>query len=260
MILNQNTNGLKEFISHVKRDLQASGLEQLPVYVCEWNNTPSQQDLLNDTCYKSCYIVKNILENYDKLRGLSYWSLTDLMTEAPLPDDLLYGGLGLFTKNGLPKASYYSFYLLRQLGDSFLAKGDGWFSTRTQKDIRIMAYHYKHITSLYCMGERFDMTNTARYTMFEPSETLELHLQIHDMEDKEYMVTEYIVNRNAGSLYDAWVDMGCIDPQTEQEAEFLRAKSVPSIRKYKKAASDGTLTLHPRLDLLEIRLMIVALG
>jgi beta-xylosidase len=124
--------------------------------------------VLNDTCYKSCYIVKNILENYDKLDGLSYWSLTDLMTEAPLPDALLYGGLGLFTKNGLPKASYYALCILRQLGDTFLAKGDGWFATKTSKDIRIMTYHYKHITALYSMGERFDMTYNNRYALRDP--------------------------------------------------------------------------------------------
>jgi xylan 1,4-beta-xylosidase len=257
LVLNENTNGLKEFISHVKNDLKAADSKQLPIYVCEWNNTPSQQDLLNDTCYKSCYIVKNILENYDKLDGLSYWSLTDLMTEAPLPDALLYGGLGLFTKNGLPKASYYALCILRQLGDTFLAKGDGWFATKTSKDIRIMTYHYKHITALYSMGERFDMTDNNRYTMFEPSETLELLLKLHDLENKEYLITEYSVSRAAGSLYDAWADMGCIDPQSELETEVLRAKSTPSIRKYKSLAAEGTLTLRARLDLLEIRLIII---
>jgi xylan 1,4-beta-xylosidase len=257
LVLNSQTNGLKEFIANVKQDLQTCGAQQIPIYVCEWNNTPSQQDLLNDTCYKSCYIVKNILENYDKLCGISYWSLTDLMTEAPLPDKLLYGGLGLFTKNGMPKPSYYSFCILNQLGDEFIAKGDNWYATRTSKDIRIIAYHYKHITPLYCTGERFDMTENDRYTMFEPSETLELNLQIHDMEDKEYMVTEYVLNRESGSLYDAWVKMGCIDPQSEQEMKLLGLKSIPSILKSKKAASEGTLTLKLRLDLLEVRLVII---
>jgi xylan 1,4-beta-xylosidase len=259
MTLNHKSNGLKEFISNVKNDLANSGFEKLPVYVCEWNNTPSQQDLLNDTCYKSCYIAKNILENYDRLSGLSYWSITDLMTEAPLPDRLLFGGLGLFTTNGLPKASYYVLYLLRQLGDTFLAKGEGWFATRTGKDIRIMAYHYKHISKLYAQGERFDMTDTDRYTMFEPSEVLDIQLQIHDMEDKEYSLTEYIVNRNAGSIYDAWSAMGSIDPQTELEKQCLQAKSAPSIHKSKVTAKDGTLSLHPQLDLLEVRLMMITL-
>jgi xylan 1,4-beta-xylosidase len=258
LVLNQNTNGLKEFISHVHKDLQANAAQQLPVYICEWNNTPSQQDLLNDTCYKSCYIVKNILENYDKLQGLSYWSLTDLMTEAALPDRLLFGGLGLFTVNGLPKAGYYAFYLLRHLGDTFLAKGKGWFATKTGKDIRIIAYHYKHISNLYSMGERFDMTETDRYTMFEPSEMLNLHLKIHDMENKEYTLTEYVVNRESGSLYDTWAAMGCMDPQSETERVILAAKSVPSIHKSKLSAQDNTLSLNLQLALLEVRLIIIA--
>jgi xylan 1,4-beta-xylosidase len=101
------------------------------------------------------------------------------------------------------------------------------------------------------------MTETDRYTMFEPSETLELNLQIHDMENKEYMVTEYVLNRESGSLYDAWVKMGCIDPQSEQEMKLLGFKSIPSILKSKKAASEGTLTLRLRLDLLEVRLIII---
>lgn len=259
MILNPQENGLKEFLSCVKKDLKNMGMATLPVYVCEWNNTPSQQDLLNDTCYKSCYLVKNILENYDRFDGLAYWSLTDLMAEAPLPEKFLFGGLGLFTASGLPKANYYALYLLRQLGDSFLAKGNGWYATRTRTKICIIAYHYKHISNLYAMGERFDMTETDRYTMFEPSESLYLELELQDMENKEYSLTEYILNRYHGSLYDAWIEMGSEDPVTSMEQDFLKARSVPALRKSKVTAKNGTLTLRPQLELLEVRLMIISL-
>ena len=197
------------------------GMSALPVYVCEWNNTPSQQDLLNDTCYKSCYIVKNILENYDRFAGLAYWSLTDLMAEAPLPEKFLFGGLGLFTANGLPKAGYYTLCLLRQPGDNFLASGNGWYAARTQVKISIIACHYKHISNLYAMGERFDMTETDRYTMFEPSESLYLELELQNMEDRQYILTEYILNRHHGSLYDAWIEMGSETPVSDTERGFL---------------------------------------
>ncbi|MCM1345188.1 MAG: helix-turn-helix domain-containing protein [Muribaculaceae bacterium] len=43
MILNPRENGLKEFLSCVKKDLKDLGMSALPVYICEWNNTPSQQ-------------------------------------------------------------------------------------------------------------------------------------------------------------------------------------------------------------------------
>ena len=85
----------------------------MPIYLSEWNNTPSQQDLLNDTCFKSCYIVKNILENYDRLDSFTYQALTDLMADDALPNKLFFGGLGLFTVNGIPKASYYAYTLLQ---------------------------------------------------------------------------------------------------------------------------------------------------
>lgn len=259
MVLNPQENGLREFLSNVKRDLKAAGNNALPIYICEWNNTPSQQDLLNDTCYKSCYLVKNILENYDRFDGLAYWSLTDLMAEAPLPEKFLFGGLGLFTVNGLPKAGYYALWLLGQLGDSFLAKGNGWYAARTQTRICIIAYHYKHISNLYAMGEQFDMTETDRYTMFEPSESLYLELELHDMEDREYSLTEYILNRNHGSLYDAWIEMGTESPVTDMERGFLEAQSMPALRKSKVTAKNGTLLLRPQLELLEVRLMILSL-
>src|SRR5699024_6209893 len=139
---------------HIRQQLDTWKCKGTPIYVSEWNNTPSQQDLLNDTCYKSCYITKTILDNYDLLESLSYWSLSDLMSEAPLPERMLFGGVGLFTVNGLPKASYYALYMLRQLGDQFLAKGDNWYATRTPEDIRIIVYHYRHYSKLYTMGER----------------------------------------------------------------------------------------------------------
>lgn len=157
------------------------------------DNTPSQQDYLNDTCYKSCYIAKNILENYDKLDGLSYWSLTDLMAEHALPNELFFGGLGLFTVNGIPKASFYAMTLIRQLGNKFLSRGDNWFATKTDRDIRIITYHYRHYSELYTVGERFDMTQKDRYTMFESSNDLKLSITIKDLPDKMYRIKEWLI-------------------------------------------------------------------
>ncbi len=257
MVLNAHTNGVKNFIRSVRRLTESEKLNSLPVYVCEWNNTPSQQDLLNDTCYKSCYITKTILENYDMLESLSYWSLTDLMSEASLPSDMLFGGLGLFTVNNLPKASYYALLFLRQLGDTLLANGEGWFATRTDHDIRIITYHYRHYSKLYAMGERFEMTPTNRYAMFEPSQALDLKIEIQDLPDKTYSVREYKLNRTSGSLFDTWKDMGCIDPESKEETELLKLKSTPGFKKYLVSPKEGTLTLDIHMELLEVSLIIL---
>ena len=257
MTLNSQANGLKKAITNMKKISRDCHLEQLPIYICEWNNTPSQQDYLNDTCFKSCYITKNILENYDRIDGLAYWSLSDLMSEYVQTGELFFGGLGLFTSNGIPKASFHALSLINKLGNEFLASGESWFATKKNNEIRIIAYHYKHYSSLYASGERFDMTKNDRYTMFQSSGDLKLSILLENMPNHTYQITEYIINRESGSPFDAWVSSGCIDPENEEEIDYIKNSSIPRLHKHMQDARDNCLNITVTLQTLETRLIIV---
>ncbi|MDD7641217.1 MAG: helix-turn-helix domain-containing protein [bacterium] len=257
MTLNTKPEGLKLAISDIKNKQHAFRLDKLPLYISEWNNTPSQQDYLNDTCFKSCYIVKNILENYDRLDGLGYWALSDLMAEQALPDSLFFGGLGLFTVNALPKAGFYAMTFLNYLGDTLIDKGEGWFATKTDHDIRILAYHYHHFSDLYATGELFDMTETERYTMFESVPSLSLKIQIDDLEDQTYSISERILNREYGSLFDIWATAGDINLHSTEECQYLERRCLPGLHKFKAAADNHSLTLQFTLEPLEVRLITI---
>lgn len=258
MTLRDTPDGFRSFVDQALFEREKMGLRRMPIYLTEWNNTPSQEDLLNDTCFKSCYIVKNILENYDRLDSFGYWSLTDWMGEAPLPKELFFGGLGLFTVNGIPKASYYALWLLRQLGNEFVGSGDGWFATRQGNRQIILLYNYRHFSHLYSLGERFDMTFTDRYTPFDPVQAMDVHLSITDVADGRYLVRETILNRKSGSVFDQWVEMGALEPDTEQEIKTLAARSTPSCSKYITEAKNHTLEIDAMLDMLEARLITIA--
>ncbi len=257
MMLRSSTDGLRQFIDHVQAERRDLRCESLPIYLTEWNSTPSQQDLLNDTCFKACYIVKGILENYDCIASFGYWSLTDWMGEAPQPEHLFFGGLGLFTSNGIPKASYYAFTLLKELGGELLGKGDGWFVTKRDDGFSIMLYHYRHFSNLYALGERFDMTFTDRYTPFMPEQQLDVHLSIKGVPGKAYTVTETVLNRHSGSSFDLWVSMGAMDVLTDCELRTLAARSMPAINKYEISTADHTIALDALLDMLEVRLITI---
>ena len=255
MTLRDSPDGFDRFVTQVLSERKGLSAEDRPIYLSEWNNTPSQQDLLNDTCFKSCYIVKGILEHYDQLDSFGYWSLTDWMGEAPQPKELFFGGLGLFTANGIPKASYYAFTLLRQLGDTLLGRGDGWFITQQGDSYQILLYNYRHFSHLYALGERFDMTFTDRYTPFSPEQMLDVHLSVRDVENGAYMVTETILNRSSGSAFDQWVAMGAVELTQKAELDTLAARSTPAINKYVVTSDNGTLRLDAMLDMLEVRLI-----
>lgn len=250
-------DGFRNFVNQVRSEREQLRLKKTPIFLTEWNNTPSQEDLLNDTCFKSCYIVKNILENYDLLDSFGYWSLTDWMGEAPLPKELFFGGLGLFTVGGIPKASYYALWLLRQLGNTFVGKGDGWFATKQGERYIIMLYNYRHFSHLYALGERFDMTFTDRYTPFDPVQNLDVHLALTDIPNGRYLVRETILNRKSGSAFDQWVNMGALELDTQQEYKTLEALSMPSCSKYITEATKHTLELDAMLEMLEVRLLSI---
>ncbi len=258
MVLRGDGDGLKLFLDEALADRKNLGLQHLPVYLTEWNHTPSQQDLLNDTCFRSCYLTKNILQNYDRIASFGVWSATDLMAETDLPRELFFGGLGLFTENGVPKAGYYALMLLSQLGDQFLGKGDGWFATRQGDSFRLILYNYRHFSHLYAVGERFDMTFTDRYTPFSPEQSLDVHVVLDGVPNGTYTVRETIVNRKHGSAFDKWLEMGALEPDSWQELEILKALSVPLCSKYHAKAEKHTLSIDAMLDMLEVRLITVS--
>lgn len=258
MSLSENPDGLKDFVMQVLKERKFLDLGNIPVYLTEWNNTPSQQDLLNDTCFKSCYIVKNILENYDRLESFGYWSLTDLMSDAPLPETLYFGGLGLFTVNKIPKAGFYAFCLLRQLGDRLLGRGDGYFITKGQDSYQIILYNYEHFSHLYAGGERFDMTEQERYTVFANSDPVQIHLNLTGLIPGSYDITETILNRKHGSSFDKWIEMGALEPRSDAEIRYLKQVSLPECRRSVKTTdTDGTLSITVSMDLLEVRLLFL---
>ncbi len=257
LILRTDANGLPAFLQHVRREIRSLGLKDFPIFIAEWNSSPSQQDLLNDTCYKSCYIVKNVLGNRDQVSALSYWSLTDLIKEAPMEPDMFHGGTGLYTANGIPKAARHAYTLLSLLGDEYLTSGEGWYATKKGDEIRIMLFNYQHFSKLYSRGERFDMTFTDRYTPFSPEKGMDIHLHISDLDNGTYQIRESSVNRKYGSSFDAWVKMGAREPEYPEELDILNAASFPQYTRYDLSVKNHMLELDEFLDSLEIRLLCI---
>ena len=234
--------------------------DQVPVYLTEWNFSPSHREPLGDTCFRSCYLVKNILENYDRLNCMGYWTLTDLLEERQVPPDIFHGGLGLFTYNGIKKPVYYAMWLLNKLGDELVGSGDGWFLTRKGRDYQLMLYHYRHYSDLYAACETFDVTPTNRYSPFDPYQRRDFELRIMGIASGTWNATEYTVNRQSGSAFDKWVEMGARSIDSAEEVELLRCLSQPMINKYLLSATDRSLTISAILEPLEVKLILLKQG
>lgn len=249
----KRTDDFSLWIGSLRKVLASLNLGDLPVYLTEWNFTFSHRNLVNDTCFKSCYIMKNLLKNYDRLASFGYWSLTDLIEENPLPDTLFHGGLGIYTMNGLRKNVFYAFYFANMLGDELIATDDGYFITRkSNNSYQIITYNYVHYGNLFASGELFDITETSRYSAFDMSRKLRINFGLNDLVNGRYEIREYFVNREHGSAYDIWISLGGV-PLNPKDTDLLRCLCVPGFHKELRLVEKHQLSYTAVLDPLEIR-------
>lgn len=249
---------LEKTISKIKEKLLSLGLSSLPIYLTEWNFTTSHRDLLNDTAFKGSYIARNIMDNYDNLDSFGYWTLTDDMYELPLENKLFHGGLGMFTSSGIKKPAYYAFSFLSKLGKNLIGKAKGIMATEDIRGFQIMLVNYVHYSDLYASGESFGITESDRYTVFRSAEKKNFSVKINNVINGTYIIEEYFVNRNGGSVFDTWLNsFHGEEAVTPASMEALKEISHPSYSLTKVEVKDGSLTYRASTEPHEIRLALI---
>ncbi len=257
--LNRDEHAFSKWISQVKVFLSGLGCGSLPMYLTEWNLTVSHRNLLNDTCFKSCYMTKNLLENYDELDSFCYWVLTDMIEETQPAKDEFHGGLGLFTRDGIKKPHYYAFDFINRLGDKLIDRDDGYFITKSPNGIQIILYNYEHFNHLFASGEKFDIDYIKQYMPFSQLGRMEISLVLTDISSQECTIREHIINQDSGSAFDEWMSMGAPKALTADDIQYLKHVSVPKYQVYTRTVSDGVLPINASLEPLEVRLIEIEL-
>lgn len=214
-------------IQKMKQALKAFSLEQKEVFITEWNATVWHRDLCSDTCYKSCYIVKNVLENMDEVEGLGYWTASDHLEESFPSVHTFHGGMGIITSNSIKKAGYYAYTLLGRLGDRVVAAGENYYITKKGEALQILLYHYCHYDNAYRELSPSKINYHDRYQVFSNSYPKVISLSVTGITAGDYRIKETFINRNSGSAYDEWYLAGCPEVMTRDEVEGLKKASTP---------------------------------
>lgn len=257
-ILTEDENFLYNYIEKLNSKVKEINKKDTYIYITEWNSSPSHRELTHDTCYKSAFIVKNIVENMDSTESLAYWAVSDFIEELPLPKDEFHGGVGLITINSIKKAAYNAFYLLAKLGDIVVDKGEGFYITKSSRGYQMILYNYCHFDKLYSYMDTSKMTQEDRYSVFKNDNSKEFNFVLENIDSGNYEIKEYRVNRNHGSSFDAWVEMGATTILELEEIEYLKSKSYPRYTRKNeniKKSYDINKVLQPHeIVLLEINL------
>ncbi|MGF7089456.1 beta-xylosidase [Kroppenstedtia sanguinis] len=169
------------------------------------------------------------MENLDSVSGFGYWMLSDQVEETAASPQLFHGGLGLMAPYGIPKAGLFAYELLAKLGDRLICKGEGFIVTAGCHGYQVLTYNYCHFDDLYASGDTSFIHTTCRYNAFKDKKTVKREIQFTGLSEGKYRMVTYRIDRQHGSSFDRWVEMGAPEELSAEDIHYLKVSTRPQL-------------------------------
>ena len=85
-----------------------------------------------------------------------------------------------------------------------------------------MLYNYSHYDNLISSGETFDMTPTNRYNSFSQLQSRRFAFSLTQLPFEHCRIRETFINREHGSSYDNWLQMGGLELSDPEDLNYLQ--------------------------------------
>ncbi|MDO5726007.1 MAG: helix-turn-helix domain-containing protein [Tissierellia bacterium] len=173
-------------------------------------------DSKNDELKMSSYILDKYI---NEGRRIIINPIDEIDKDTFLLNDTFFGGTGLFTNNGIPKASYFAYIFLAKLGGEIILTGEDFILTRKSSGFRLLIF------------------NPYRYKSAKKRYSINISNLEHDA-----LITRYELSLHFGSAYEKWQDLGSPERISNAHWEILSKYSYPDVD-FSKAQKSGILNI-----------------
>lgn len=226
-----NSEYLRDAILIARRALDKNELSHLSIMVSEWSNTLSTRDVYNETVYKGSYIIQNLTMNMDIADKIMYWNASDVIAEYADSSGILYGGVGLLNKNGIPKPAFWAFVLLNRLYKYQVSCTRNYIvTTDGNGNYRVLCNNLKKLGYEYCMNyNRLNVKPAVYESYFEELNVLNLKIRLTGVPMGNYQVRRRMVSKENGSLYDELLRWEAPTELKHADIEYLKKICQPKL-------------------------------
>lgn len=244
---------LLHVVRKMKGILKHVGLEDLKLYVTEWNITISDRNYINDTCFKGAYILKNILDVHGEADLLGYFSGSDRISEFYDSNALLHGGMGLIAKDTILKPAGFAFEFLNRLYPYCVGQGENYLvSTDGHHTYGIICHNYKKLNYNYYFSKEDEIEKGSIWKYFEDRDTLRIKLTLRQMAAGHYQMKIYRINERSGSVLDIWREMNFDKELSREDIKYFRRVCEPKLTMDHFQVEDNNCTVNLQLSANEI--------
>ncbi|MCL2895052.1 GH39 family glycosyl hydrolase [Brenneria tiliae] len=255
-----NPDFFKNEIEVIKNTLEKFNFRN-EFWVTEWNNSISNRNHIQDSCYRGTFSIKNILDTYDMIDAIGFWYASDLINVYFDSKDILNGSSGLLTKNGICKPAFHALNFLSRLGKSLIKKQENCIiTTNNGTSFRILCYNNIDLSPSYFLKDENSYRPIDIENIFKSNEEINICIEIDNLSNEtNFFIYQEIVNKHYGSIMDKWIELGCESELTLKETTYLKRICVPQVLKSKSKVVDNKLSLSLNLQPHEMRFIHIVI-
>lgn len=166
--------------------------------------------------YDTSYMVPYIIHQVSNKRVWEDVKIIDsFSSNTNLDNAVFFGDTGILNWEGLKKPSYYAYYILSKLGNTLVAKGDGYIVTSQDEDLQILLYSFDDNPDPVINLSNISLNITNLW---------------HD-----YKVVRFEIHGDVNNCYKQWKAMGSPAMLNDDDIKFLKLSSFPRVNLgYKK--------------------------
>lgn len=241
------TLDFKEFVFQFSSTVDNKAVEEASNIIEEEYNLTVIKKYFNaslniDPIYDTSYMLPFIIENEVRTRGgMDFLRAFDVLDrQVDLTNEVFFGYPGIVNDKGIRKSSFYAYYLLNKLGDTLVARENGYIVTKSPGEYQILLYsHNEEIASL------IQLKKFSRLRGLKNSKEKKFSLNIVQIPSSS-RITTYVIDEEVGSSYNYWVDMGKPVRLSKEEKQILLKASFPKID-FKFAKKSAVLNIQMKL-------------
>lgn len=238
-----------EQVLALRKMMNRNGFENCPLYIGEWNNSVSNRNFVNDSCFRGLYVCQKLAEMWDHVDVINPWNGTDWVSSYYDSYSIANGGIGILTKDGIRKPAFYAIDFLNRLSDLLIAQGKNYIITRTQNgNFDIVCFNANWYSANYYLHPEDENSPENLDSIFTESKEITLHIELDNVPDKcEYMLKRRAISREHGSILDEWSAFSYERNLERQDVKYLQDICIPNLQMEHLKSVDGKLRFDIRL-------------
>ncbi|MEH7096158.1 helix-turn-helix domain-containing protein [Neobacillus vireti] len=240
-------NYVKKACSRLKECLSTAGLEEIPIFLTDWNTLYGNTMDLSGTFFRSALIFKEMLDAMKEITGLGFWIDTHSLEKNNLDQDhIAMNGIALLYYYQIKRPAYFNIQLMKKMDLRILAEGEDFVMTMGESGYQLAVFNPSYINPSYSVE-----------SFFLQSITKEKKVVISGLPPGRYQIRKHVLDQNNGEFYINWINLQHQDIYDQEVISFIKQGTRPDLQIYEEKVEvelylQSTLTFNA-FHLFEIK-------